>query len=132
MTAYLQEGIQLWVHYRANIICIVTINEVYTKRNERRTLLIWSQVAAGYCGLCNAGCTNMVPQAPIESEIHTLWDCMSVPLHIRIAAPKICVSSSKNFFCFITSCEAQFFHQGSPKCNQNALLSSFSSCIKKN
>lgn len=46
--------------------------------------LIWSRIAVGRCSLRNTGCTNMVPGAPIESEIHTLWGRPGLSLHTRL------------------------------------------------
>lgn len=80
-------------------------------RKEWRALLIWSQAAAGHCGLCNAGCTNMVPRASIESEIHTLWDGMSVRLHTHRLG-KNSRRFPEKFLFLITSRVTQFFSSG--------------------
>lgn len=66
----------------------------HARKEQQRAPLIWSQAAAtDRCGLCNAGCTNMVPRAPIESEIHTLWG-PSRPLCICAAARQKSTSAS--------------------------------------
>lgn len=71
--------------------------------------LIWSRIAVGRCSLRNTGCTNMVPGAPIESEIHTLWGRLGLSLHTRLVCgwteAKISADSSEetSFPCSVSS-----------------------------
>lgn len=60
--------------------------------------LIWSRIAVGRCSLRNTGCTNMVPGAPIESEIHTLWGRLR-PLFAY--APRVRLNRGKNLRRFL-------------------------------